>query len=44
MHVRCQHCHNPIELVDETPLGQIMCPSCQSSYSLIAEETVSADP
>jgi WD40 repeat protein/serine/threonine protein kinase len=43
MHVRCPHCHNPIELLDETPLGEITCPSCQSSFSLLGEETVSAD-
>lgn len=42
MHVRCPHCHNPIELVDETPLSDLTCPSCGSSFSLVGSgETVS---
>ena len=35
MYVRCPHCHNPIELVDESPLHEIECPSCGSSFSLL---------
>src|SRR5687767_10527292 len=35
MHVRCPHCHNRIELVDDAPLTDILCPSCGSSFNLV---------
>lgn len=35
MHVRCPHCHNPIEILDEASLSDIPCPSCGSSFSLV---------
>jgi len=42
MRVRCPHCQNPIELVDESPAEVVACPSCGSSFSLEgAAETVS---
>jgi serine/threonine protein kinase len=42
MRVRCPHCHNPIEIVDEASLVALMCPSCGSSFSLVAAtETIS---
>ena len=44
LHVRCPHCHNPIELLDQAPLSDISCPSCGSSFSLIADNTLSHDP
>ena len=34
LHVRCPHCHNPIELLDQALLSDISCPSCGSSFSL----------
>jgi len=40
MHVRCPHCHNPLELVDDAEFSDIQCPSCGSSFSLL-EETIS---
>lgn len=40
MHVRCPHCHNPIELVDDAELSDIPCPSCGSSFSLLADQTL----
>ncbi|HUG70944.1 MAG TPA: serine/threonine-protein kinase, partial [Pirellulaceae bacterium] len=43
LHVRCPHCHNPIELLDEAPLADISCPSCGSSFSLIGDQTMSHD-
>ena len=43
MHVRCPHCHNPIELVDDAELSDIPCPSCGSSFSLLVEETITYD-
>ncbi len=39
MHIRCPHCHNPIELVDVDPLTDISCPSCGSNFSLASGET-----
>ena len=42
MHVRCPHCHNPIEIVEESPLDALVCPSCGSGFSLVAAtETIS---
>ena len=43
MHVRCPHCRNPIELVDDAELSDIACPSCGSSFSLVVEETITHD-
>jgi WD40 repeat protein/tRNA A-37 threonylcarbamoyl transferase component Bud32 len=41
MHVRCPHCHQPVELVENTPLEQIDCPSCGSHFSLLGDATAS---
>ena len=38
MHVRCPHCHNPLELVDDIA-AEIVCTSCGSSFSLVAGDT-----
>ena len=38
MHVRCPHCHNPIELVAEASLEEVLCPSCGSSFNLVDPE------
>ena len=40
LHVRCPHCRNPIELLEDAPLAEINCPSCGSSFSLVGEKTV----
>ncbi len=33
MHVRCPHCQNAIEIVDDdSPLSDVVCPSCGSSF------------
>jgi tRNA A-37 threonylcarbamoyl transferase component Bud32 len=44
MHIRCPHCHNPVEVVDADPLTDISCPSCGSNFSLIGDETASYTP
>jgi serine/threonine protein kinase len=36
MHVRCPHCRNPVEIVDDGSLDDVNCSSCGSSFSLIA--------
>jgi serine/threonine protein kinase/WD40 repeat protein len=38
LHIRCPHCHNPIELVAEAKLNEIQCPSCGDSFNLIGNE------
>ena len=44
MHIRCPHCHNPIEVVDTDPLIDISCPSCGSNFNLISGETATYTP
>jgi serine/threonine protein kinase len=39
MHIRCPHCHDPIEIVGDSSLTEIHCPSCGSSFSLISGDT-----
>ena len=41
LHVRCPHCHNPIELLEDARLDEVSCPSCGSSFSLVGEKTIS---
>ena len=41
MHIRCPHCRNPIEVIDDDQLRDIICPSCGSSFNLLPDETVS---
>ena len=35
LHIRCPHCHNPVELVDDASLSDVLCPSCGSRFSLV---------
>jgi hypothetical protein len=45
MHVRCPHCHNPIDVVDDSDFAEITCPSCGSGFSLVdVESTVTMPP
>ena len=32
--IRCPHCHNPIEVVNDDPSGDVSCPSCGSCFNL----------
>jgi eukaryotic-like serine/threonine-protein kinase len=34
MQMRCPHCHNPVEIVDNDPSGDVSCPSCGSCFNL----------
>jgi serine/threonine protein kinase len=43
MQVRCPHCHNPIEVVDDSSLSEIPCPSCGSSFSLVSDLRTTID-
>ncbi len=38
MHIRCPHCHNPVEVVGDD-FSDVSCPSCGSRFSLISGET-----
>ena len=42
MHLRCPHCHNPVDLVPEQSLHDVSCPSCGSSFNLISGDTTRA--
>lgn len=43
MQVRCPQCKNSIEVVENTDLSQISCPSCGTGFSLI-DETATLPP
>ena len=37
MHIRCPHCHNPIEVVDDNPASDVTCSSCGSAINLAVD-------
>jgi WD40 repeat protein/tRNA A-37 threonylcarbamoyl transferase component Bud32 len=39
LHLRCPHCHHPIEIVGDETLADVTCPSCGSHFSLISDDT-----
>jgi serine/threonine-protein kinase len=42
MQIRCPHCQNPIEVVQDDSLMDVDCPSCGSSFNLASDtETIS---
>ena len=38
VHIRCPHCQNQVELLDDTPLEDITCRACGSNFTLVAGE------
>ena len=42
LHVRCPHCHQPVEIVEESSFHEVVCTSCGSSFSLIGTEETEA--
>jgi serine/threonine protein kinase len=36
--IRCPHCHQPMEVLDDTSLSDVVCPSCGSHFSLVSDE------
>ncbi len=44
MQVRCPQCHKPMDLADDSHLGDLTCPSCGSGFSLLGDETLTHDP
>ena len=43
IHIRCPHCHQPVEILDRSPAGELTCPSCGSGFKL-AEDAVTHRP
>jgi WD40 repeat protein len=43
MQIRCPHCHQPIELVDDDPFGDMTCESCGSGFNLASDGQTVAD-
>ena len=39
LNIRCPHCRNSIELVDDAEFSSINCPSCGSNFSLVGMTT-----
>ena len=39
LQVRCPHCHNSVSLMSDTPLSDITCDGCGSSFSLVGHGT-----
>ena len=37
LHVRCPHCHNPVDISGDTSLLDILCTTCGSSFSLLCD-------
>ncbi len=37
MHVRCPHCHNLVELLDDSSFKDIVCTTCGSAFSLVGD-------
>ena len=44
MHIRCPHCRHPVEVVADSDLTNVACPSCGSQFNLVADETASFRP
>lgn len=37
MHIRCPHCRNAIEVVEESSFRDMECPSCGSHFNLVGD-------
>jgi eukaryotic-like serine/threonine-protein kinase len=40
LRISCPHCRSSIELFDDRPLEDIICPSCGSSFGLVGDEAL----
>jgi serine/threonine protein kinase/WD40 repeat protein len=43
MHIRCPHCHQQIELIQDDLAAEVVCSQCGSSFSLISGDTETRD-
>src|SRR5690348_3542591 len=44
VHIRCPHCHHPVEMVADSDLADVVCPSCGSRFNLVTDHTASYRP
>ncbi len=44
LNIRCPHCHNAIEFLDDLSLTDLNCPSCGSSFSLVTPDGLGQTP
>lgn len=42
MHIRCPHCHGPLEIVEDEGLKEVTCSSCGSSFSLVGNDSTTS--
>ena len=42
MHTTCPHCRNRIEVVEETSLTEVDCPSCEKRFTILGEDDLDA--
>ena len=40
LRICCPHCRNTIEILDDRPLEDIVCPGCGSSFGLVGDEAL----
>lgn len=40
LHIRCPHCHNPLEIGVDAPLSNIICSCCGSHFGLVDDSRV----
>jgi WD40 repeat protein/serine/threonine protein kinase len=38
VHIRCPHCHNAIEIVDDSSFRDLSCPACGSQFDLLGSD------
>ena len=43
MHIRCPHCHQPIELINDAPSAEMTCGSCGSGFNLASDLETAGD-
>ena len=44
IHIRCPHCHNPVEIVEQSPAAEFTCPQCGSRFTLADDATMTYGP
>ena len=40
LRIRCPHCNNPVEVIDDNSLKDISCGNCGGSFSLVSDEAL----
>ena len=43
IHIRCPHCHNPVEIVQQPAAAGVTCPKCGSHFTLADDATIDYD-